>query len=140
MDSQARGVRSVFCGSTYSLAITDFGALFMFGQTKRTGEANMYPKPIQDLAGWDIHHAAAGFTSVIVAADETVIAWGASPTYGELGFGELTKSSTIPKEVSKLAGVKVLSLSMGMSHTLLIAQEDTPEQKEKLEAFELYEP
>lgn len=27
------------------------GALFMFGQTKRTGEANMYPKPVQDLTG-----------------------------------------------------------------------------------------
>lgn len=25
--------------------------LYMFGQTKRTGEANMYPKPVQDLAG-----------------------------------------------------------------------------------------
>lgn len=23
----------------------------MFGQTKRTGEANMYPKPVQDLTG-----------------------------------------------------------------------------------------
>lgn len=27
------------------------GALFLFGQTKRTGEANMYPKPVQDLSG-----------------------------------------------------------------------------------------
>lgn len=60
------------------------GGLFMFGQTKRTGEANMYPKPVQDLAGWDIKHIATGFTSVVVAADESVIAWGASPTYGEL--------------------------------------------------------
>lgn len=98
-DTQSRGVRSVHCGSTYSLAVTDFGALFMFGQTKRTGEANMYPKPVQDLAGWDIHHIAAGNTSIIIAADDTVIAWGASPTYGELGFGEFTKSSTVPKEV-----------------------------------------
>lgn len=50
-DSAARGVRSVFCGATYSLAITDIGVLFLFGQNKKTGEANMYPKPVQDLAG-----------------------------------------------------------------------------------------
>lgn len=100
-DTQSRGVRSVNCGSSYSLAVSDFGALYLFGQTKRTGEANMYPKPVQDLAGWDIHQLAAGNTSIIVAADDTVIAWGASPTYGELGFGEFTKSSTTPKEVRK---------------------------------------
>lgn len=58
--------------------------MFLFGQTKRTGEANMYPKPVQDLAGWDIKHVTNGFTSIVIAADESVIAWGASPTYGEL--------------------------------------------------------
>lgn len=50
-DSSSRGVRSIFCGSSYSLAITDIGVLFMFGQNKKTGEANMYPKPVQDLSG-----------------------------------------------------------------------------------------
>ncbi|KAI4464569.1 protein rcc2 [Holotrichia oblita] len=139
-DTQSRGVRSVHCGSTYSLAVTDFGALFMFGQTKRTGEANMYPKPVQDLAGWDIHHIGAGNTSIIIAADETVIAWGASPTYGELGLGDFTKSTTVPKEVTRLSGIKVLCLTMGLSHTLLIAQNETPEQTSKLESFDKFEP
>lgn len=32
-------------------AIPDAGQLFLFGQNKKTGEANMYPKPVQDLAG-----------------------------------------------------------------------------------------
>lgn len=50
-DVQARGVHRVFCGSSYSLAISDIGVLFMFGQNKKTGEANMYPKPVQDLSG-----------------------------------------------------------------------------------------
>lgn len=50
-DMGARGVRSVFSGASYTLAITDVGVLFMFGQNKKTGEANMYPKPVQDLAG-----------------------------------------------------------------------------------------
>lgn len=50
-DSASRGVRSVFCGASYSLAITEHGVLFLFGQNKKTGEANMYPKPVQDLSG-----------------------------------------------------------------------------------------
>lgn len=49
-DSSNRGVRRVFCGSSFSLAEAG-GALFLFGQNKKTGEANMYPKPVQDLAG-----------------------------------------------------------------------------------------
>ncbi|XP_044267022.1 protein RCC2 homolog [Tribolium madens] len=139
-DTQSKGLRSIHCGSTYSLAVTEFGALFMFGQTKRTGEANMYPKPIQDLSGWTINHVAAGNTSIIVSADESVISWGSTPTFGELGLGEITKSSSTPKEVTKLTGVKVLGLSMGFGHTLLIAQNETPEEQTKLETFDVFEP
>ena len=62
----------------------------------------MYPKPVQDLAGWNISHVGASFTSIVVAADETCIAWGASPTYGELGIGDMQKSSTTPKEVGSI--------------------------------------
>ncbi|XP_030755247.1 protein RCC2 homolog [Sitophilus oryzae] len=138
-DSQSRGVRSVHCGSTYTLAVTEYNGLFLFGQTKRTGEANMYPKPVQDLAGWNISHVATSHTSIMIAADETCIAWGASPTYGELGIGDMQKSSTTPKEVTRMQGIKVTSLSMGYSHTLIIAAEDTPEQKAKLEAMKKYE-
>ncbi|XP_060518182.1 protein RCC2 homolog [Cylas formicarius] len=139
-DSQSRGVRSVHCGSTYSLAVTEYNGLFMFGQTKRTGEANMYPKPIQDLAGWNVQHVGASSTSIVVAADDTCIGWGASPTYGELGLGDMQKSTTTPKEITRMSGIKVLGLSMGYWHTLAIAAEDTPEQKAKLEALKKFEP
>lgn len=63
----------------------------------------MYPKPIQDLAGWNIKYIGTGYTSIIVAADDTVIAWGASPCYGELGLGDMQKTSTVPKEVRDIA-------------------------------------
>lgn len=43
------GVCRIFCGSTYSLAITETGALFLFGQNYKN--ANMYPKQVTDLAG-----------------------------------------------------------------------------------------
>lgn len=79
-----RGVKAVFCGSTFSFVINVHGTVLLMGQTKRTGEANMYPKPVQDFSGWDIRCIACSNTSVMVAADESVIGWGASPTYGEL--------------------------------------------------------
>lgn len=83
-DSSSRGVRSIFCGATYSLAINDIGVLYLFGQNKKTGEANMYPKPVQDLSGWHITSIGCSNTSIVISADDTLIAWGASPTFGEL--------------------------------------------------------
>lgn len=80
----SRGVRSIFCGATYSLAVNDIGVLYLFGQNKKTGEANMYPKPVQDLSGWHITSIGCSNTSVVISADDSLIAWGASPTYGEL--------------------------------------------------------
>lgn len=88
-DTSSRGVRSIFCGATYSLAINDIGVLYLFGQNKKTGEANMYPKPVQDLSGWHITSIGCSNTSIVISADDTLIAWGASPTFGELvNFGE----------------------------------------------------
>lgn len=82
-DGHNRGVEKVYCGSTFTIAVSVMG-IFLWGQTKRTGEANMYPKPLQDLCGWDVRSVGCSITSIVVAADESVIAWGPSPTYGEL--------------------------------------------------------
>ncbi|KAL4717471.1 hypothetical protein ACJJTC_000620 [Scirpophaga incertulas] len=120
-ETQGRGLRAVYCGSTYSLALSDTGGLFLFGQTKRTGEANMYPKPVQDLAGWNIRCVATGNTSIVIAADDSLIAWGVSPTYGELGTGELKKSCARPSEVHGGDGLGVTQATAGYSHSLLLA-------------------
>lgn len=79
-----KGVRRVNCGSSFCLTISEAGQLFLFGQNKKTGEANMYPKPVQDLAGWNITSIGCSQTSVVISADESLISWGASPTFGEL--------------------------------------------------------
>ncbi|PSN33959.1 Protein RCC2 [Blattella germanica] len=120
-DTQSRGVKSVHCGAVY-----------LFGQTKRTGEANMYPKPIQDLTGWAVRSVGCSFTSIVMAADDSVIAWGPSPTYGELGFGELHKSSTTPMEVKALEGIYVHQVACGLGHTLYIARDQTEQERAKL--------
>jgi len=134
-DTTSKGVRRVFCGSSFSLAISEAGQLFLFGQNKKTGEANMYPKPVQDLAGWNITTLGCSNTSVVISADDSLIAWGASPTYGELGLGDLQKSSSIPKEVNKMEGMKIVQVSMGMSHTLLICNTDDEKTRDKYEKF-----
>lgn len=156
-DQGGKGVRRVYCGASYSLAISEAGQLFLFGQNKKTGEANMvsysiinflnqliirvllilsqYPKPVQDLAGWNITAVGCSQTSVVISADDTIIAWGASPTYGELGLGDLQKSSSTPKEVSRCEGMKIPQVSLGYSHTLLLVNTDDEKTKEKYEKF-----
>lgn len=36
------------------------------------------------------------------------------------GLGDLQKSTTIPKEVNRLEGMKIPQVTMGYSHTLLL--------------------
>ncbi|XP_061719088.1 protein RCC2 homolog [Cydia pomonella] len=139
-DTAARGVRSVHCGSTYSLAVNEIGTLFLFGQTKRTGEANMYPKPVQDLTGWNIRSIGTSNTSIVIAADDSLIAWGVSPTYGELGTGEITKSTAKPKEVTRMEGTNVTQVTMGYSHTLLLCDDSTDAAKQKLATIPVFNP
>jgi hypothetical protein len=68
---------------------------------------------------------------VVISADDSLIAWGASPTYGELGLGDLQKSSAQPKEVNKMAEMKTPQVAMGYSHTMLLVNLDDEKTKAK---------
>ena len=96
----------ICAGATCSYALTRGGQMFFWGRTKSSGEATMYPKPVYDLNGWNIRSFCCGSNSTFVAADDAVISWGPSPTYGELGYGNPDannpKSSTKPKLVDTL--------------------------------------
>lgn len=81
--------------------------------------------------GWNITDIDCGYTSVVMSADDTVIAWGASPTFGELGLGDLQKSSAQPKEVTKLSEMKIPQIAMGYSHTLMLVNTDDEKTKVK---------
>ncbi|KAM7351611.1 protein RCC2 isoform 1-T2 [Cochliomyia hominivorax] len=137
-DIGGRGGRSVYCGATYSLVVNELGVLFLFGQNKKTGEANMYPKPVQDLSGWNITDIGCSNTSIVISADDTLIAWGASPTYGELGLGEFQKSSTVPKEVPKMDSMKIPQVAMGYSHTVLLVDTDNEATQAKYDKLPEY--
>uniref|UniRef100_A0A1B0BTH3 Protein RCC2 homolog n=1 Tax=Glossina palpalis gambiensis TaxID=67801 RepID=A0A1B0BTH3_9MUSC len=137
-DVHGRGARSVYCGATFSLVVNELGVLFLFGQNKKTGEANMYPKPVQDLSGWNITDIGCANTSIVISADDTLIGWGASPTYGELGIGEFQKSSTVPKEVPKMDNMKIPQVTMGYSHTIILINTDHDGTKVKYEKMPQY--
>ncbi|CAH1647370.1 unnamed protein product [Spodoptera littoralis] len=130
-ESQSRGCNS------YTMFT---GGLFLFGQTKRTGEANMYPKPVQDLSGWNIRSVGTSNTSIVIAADDSLVAWGVSPTYGELGTGDINKSSARPKEVTRMDGLNITQVTMGYSHTLLLCDDAGEEVKAKLASMPTFNP
>uniref|UniRef100_A0A3B3VWH3 Regulator of chromosome condensation 2 n=1 Tax=Poecilia latipinna TaxID=48699 RepID=A0A3B3VWH3_9TELE len=80
-------------------------------------------------------------SSIIIAADESTISWGPSPTCGELGYGDnKPKSSTTAQEVKTLDGVYVEQVVMGYSHSLVIARQDTEQEQEKLKKLPEYNP
>ena len=133
-DYANRGAKRVFAGSTCCLALDENSMLYFWGQTKSSGEATMYPKTIPDLCGWSVRDVACANKSILTIADNSVISWGPSPTYGELGYGEnKAKSSTIPQEVKLLDGIHIRSISCGYGHSLALAQDKTQAERDRIE-------
>lgn len=60
------------------------GAVYLFGQMSSRGEANMYPKPVQDLHGWSLRSIGTCSIGLVAAADDSCIAWGSGTSSGEL--------------------------------------------------------
>ena len=122
---------SITCGGScvYVVSKND-NLLYFFGITKKSGEAAMTPQMFDGTSGWSVSCISVGNTSTILAATEpydddhdSMISFGPSTTYGELGYGLMEgggihgktgykKSSTIPMEVPDMIGAKVLQVSI----------------------------
>ena len=76
--------------------------------------------PLSYVCRWAVHSVSSGATSTLAAADNALVAWGPAPTYGELGYGEATKSSTKPKVVEDLSGVKIAQVAAGLGASLVL--------------------
>uniref|UniRef100_A0A8C9WQQ0 Regulator of chromosome condensation 2 n=1 Tax=Scleropages formosus TaxID=113540 RepID=A0A8C9WQQ0_SCLFO len=151
-DFPGRGASQIYCGYQCSFAVSEMGGLFFWGVTNTSRESTMYPKAVQDLCGWKIRSLACGFLglfcaskaiscSIIIAADESTISWGPSPTFGELGYGDnKPKSSTTAQEVKTLDGIYIEQVVMGYSHSLAIARQETEAEREKLKKLPEYNP
>ncbi|KAF7235811.1 Protein RCC2 [Varanus komodoensis] len=140
-DFPGRGAAQTYAGYTCSFAVSETGGLFFWGATNTSRESTMYPKTVQDLCGWKIRSLACGKSSIIVAADESTISWGPSPTFGELGYGDhKPKSSTAAQEVKTLDGIYTEQVAMGYSHSLAIARAESDAEKERLKKLPEYNP
>jgi alpha-tubulin suppressor-like RCC1 family protein len=135
----------ISCGQTCCYAITGepFFALYFWGITKKSGEATLRPTIFEELQGIKVMDVACGVSSTIVALeDHTIVTWGPSPTYGELGYGEGNpKSSTKPKEVDTLRGIKVRPgcVAAGFASAFVLADVADVESKKVVEASPVLE-
>jgi len=138
LDGPRRGIRKICCGGNFNLATSEIaGTVYMWGQYNSSKEANMYPKPIADLSGWNVRSVACGTKGWMIAADESVIGCAPSPCFGELGMGEYKKSSAQPVEITKLDGVHVLAVGCGVAHSVFIGRNETDEDKKALDKFKV---
>eukprot|EP00240_Pyramimonas_obovata_P000710 CAMPEP_0118933624 /NCGR_PEP_ID=MMETSP1169-20130426/12092_1 /TAXON_ID=36882 /ORGANISM="Pyramimonas obovata, Strain CCMP722" /LENGTH=564 /DNA_ID=CAMNT_0006876407 /DNA_START=103 /DNA_END=1797 /DNA_ORIENTATION=- len=136
---------AITAGATCSYVHTVGSQMFFFGRTKSTGEAVMYPKPLGDLNGWNVRSFSCGNNTTIVAADDSVITWGPSPTFGELGYGDPNagnpKSSTQAKLVEDLqgCGATAVAASTAMSMVIVPLSDKSKEVLDKLEEYKPYD-
>ena len=79
---------------------------------------------------------AGGNTSIVVAAEKSVISWGPAPSRGQLGYGKGEKtSSTVPKKMECLDNMIITQVACGHSHTLLVVVKETQDSLNKLAKF-----
>merc|ERR1712025_914904 len=105
------------------------GTCYMWGQYQTRNEANMYPKPVMDLSGWNIRSIACSRKGWMIAADDSVIGCGPSPCYGEMAMGETKKSSAAPAIIKSLEKVYVLECGTGIAHSLFIARNENEDDE-----------
>lgn len=124
----------ITCGATSSFAVLKKGTTtYFWGITKKTGESFMYPKPLFDLQGFKVRCLASGNSSTVLATERMVVSWGASPTYGELGYGKgQPKSSTKPKVIESLEGLYCRSVAEGMAFTVLVLHVESDDDRKIL--------
>jgi alpha-tubulin suppressor-like RCC1 family protein len=108
-------------GATSSILVAENGVSWIWGKVRTAQEdSRNTPQVLQDLQGWNVNCISAGPVSVGVGADESCILWGNAS--GELGFGAHKKSSSQPAKNDYLEGYRTVSISLGLQHTLFLAQ------------------
>lgn len=130
------GVTRVWCGGQFNLVDTIVDKCkYMFGQFHRNAEANMYPKFLEDLQGWNVRHVVCGQFGYTICADDSVIASAPSPGYGTLAMGVNKKSSASPMLITTLKDLKCLRSGLGYMHACFIVRDKTDQDRVNIEKF-----
>jgi len=128
-----RAITQVSAGSVHSLLLTDDGSVFSFGANGagRTGlntdiGVTFIATPIDtsNLGGRAITQVAAGaYHSLLLAEDGSVFSFGWN-YYGQLGDGTTTdRLVASPIDASPLEGRAITQVAVGVSHSLLLAED-----------------
>lgn len=99
-------------------------SVYLWGRARSASQDPwMYPKPEDELRGWNVHCFGVGSTHNVVYADSSTISWGSSAICGELGFGVGgKKSSARPDKVNSLEGEVVAQVRCGLANTLMLVE------------------
>ena len=123
-------------GGTSTFSTATGGQLYGWGKTKASGDAATYPTPVYDLQGWNVRSMSCGPSTFAIAADRSVITWGAASN-GELGYGEGgKKSSANPDKCGALDDVHTQQVAAGVGFTAFLVKAD----EAKIVAAPLFEP
>lgn len=132
------GVTRVFCGGQFNMVQTIIEkCTYMFGQFHRNAEANMYPKFVDDLQGWNVRNIVCSQFGYFVCADDCLIGSQPSPSFGTLAMGEKTKSSAAPKIITTFENNYVLRCGVGYLHSCFIVRDKSEKDKEAISKFPL---
>jgi len=130
------GVLRVWCGGQFNIVDTIVEKCkYMFGQYTTNKEANMYPKFMEDLQGWNVRHVACGGSGFLICADDSVIGSQPSPGYGQLAMGINKKASAPPILLNKLKDLYVLRTGQGYMHACYIVRDQSEKDQEAIAKF-----
>ena len=93
------------------------------------------------MSGWPIRAIAVGVSSTLVASEKSLIAFGPSPTHGELGYGEAgPKSSVVSRMCDGCDDLHAFGVSVGLGHSLAIVDTTVDGGKAAIEAMPVFAP
>jgi len=130
------GVTKVWCGGSFNIVDTIVDKCkYMFGQFGTNKEANMYPKFMDDLQGWNVRHVACGMTGFSICADDSLIGSQPSPGYGQLAMGKTKKASAPPMLIKTMSNLFVLRTGQGYMHNCFIVRDQSESDRAAIEGF-----
>jgi len=130
------GIVRVWCGGTFNLVDTIVEKCkYTFGQFGSNKEANMYPKFMDDLQGWNVRDIATGVSGYTICADDQVIGSQPSPGTGQLAMGPTKKASQPPILIKTLQDNYVLRTGQGYMHLAMIVRDTSEKDQAAIEKF-----
>ncbi|XP_056321974.1 probable E3 ubiquitin-protein ligase HERC4 [Danio aesculapii] len=126
-----RQVIQIACGDQHSMALTNDGQLFVWGENahgqlgmRKEQAGTQSPQHLQSLCGIPVAQISAGGNhSFVLSLSGVVFGWG-SNSAGQLGLGDTT-DRFVPTTVKSLNGKKTVSISCGGEHTATLSKGGT---------------